>query len=87
MHDLPRDLRHLLDIEEPKFENPVIWELGSLFVEGFINPESLFFYLKSCDNNMSVVLSIKDLAEITLAVTTRALNPDNFVPSGDRLAF
>lgn len=69
-------------------QGDILWEMGPTFVESFLNPESLHFYIRQHDNDTCVILNISDLAAIVKAVVDRHLrNQFSDAPTGDDLPF
>jgi len=69
-------------------QSVILWEIGPTFVESFINPESLYFYIRQHGNDTTVVLNVADLAAIVKAVVDRALKAGfSDAPTGDDLPF
>lgn len=71
-----------------KGRGDILWEMGPTFVESFIDPESLYFYIRQRHNDTYMVMNIADLAAIVKAVVDRALKAKfSDAPTGDDLPF
>lgn len=65
----------------------IIWELGSTYVEAFMNPASHFCYLRQSGTDTCVILNIMDFANIVAAISKRAMKTKANAPTGDELPF
>ena len=69
-------------------QSDILWEMGPTFVESFLNPESMYFYIRQHGNDTTIVLNVADLAAIVKAVVDRALKAEfSDAPTGDDLPF